>query len=152
MYSCNEFRHLSIAYAVFDNHRLLQDTHTHNTHTHSDIHTHTLSTHTYTRTHTHKHTHAHSTHDIQTHIPTLSTLPLWFSHYLYKLFSGTYLDLAGSGGAAEGVGPGQCLSCHESCATCTGRTINECLTCPPGALLQNRSTCVQTCDTGEEEP
>merc|ERR1712142_1029027 len=64
---------------------------------------------------------------------------------------GTYLDLAESGGATEGVGPGKCLSCHESCATCTGRTINECLTCPPGALLQNRSTCVQTCDTGYYE-
>ena len=62
---------------------------------------------------------------------------------------GTYLDLTTSGGAADGVGPGLCLSCHESCAACTGASSNDCLSCPVGASLQNRSVCVENCDIGK---
>ena len=64
---------------------------------------------------------------------------------------GTYLDLTTSGGGAEGSGPGQCRPCHPSCGACSGGALDECVSCPPGAFLQNRSVCVQNCDSGKKE-
>jgi hypothetical protein len=42
---------------------------------------------------------------------------------------------------------GSCISCHGDCATCSGLSFNQCLTCPSDRPVLSNGRCLRTCSS-----
>ncbi|XP_075432321.1 proprotein convertase subtilisin/kexin type 5-like [Ascaphus truei] len=67
--------------------------------------------------------------------------------YLYLLFNGTCKATC-PGGYYEDLDAGKCIPCHNSCATCSGTSADDCETCPFANPKLYQGWCLENCPTG----